>query len=90
MRKTKKTMKQVLTPKEVAALDNGKLRLVHIAHVAAHERRILARSPQCQRNKSIYEFAYKFVNQLRKAKKITSADKRHVRNLVTLLEEEVK
>ncbi len=90
MRKTKKTMKQVLTPKEIQDLDKGAERVLHIAHVAAHTRKIRQRSPQCQRNKSIYEFAYTFVNQLRKAKKITSADKRHVENLVTLLEEEVK
>ena len=75
----------ILSRSEIAALDKGKRTQMF---VEAHSRSVLRRSPQVMKNKRIYDFAMSFINQLRKHG-ISPGDRRHIRNLIVMLTQEV-
>ena len=76
----------ILTDKEIAALDKGSRKVVRIASVKAHTRRILSRSKQCKKDKRIYDFAYEWLSQCDRYG-VTAPDRRHMKNLIALLKE---
>lgn len=77
----------VLTKGEIANLNRGKKRKIEV-EVCAYTKIMIFRNPQTQKNKCIYEFAVKFLNMLRKHE-ATTDDKRHIRNLIKLLQKEM-
>ncbi len=76
----------ILSKHELDALDKGKRVTFDIG---AHKRRVLMRSHQCRKDKKIYDFAVGFLNQIRKSGQ-SAADKRHMKNLIVLLKEELR
>ncbi len=79
-------MPLILTEKEEKALDKGNRKVVRIASVKAHTRRILSRTKQCKKDKRIYDFAYEWLSQCDRYG-VTGPDRRHMKNLITLLQD---
>lgn len=76
----------ILSRAEINALKDG----YYIDYtVKRHEVRRLIRAPQSVKNKTIYDFAHRFVNQLERHG-VSGADVRHVKNLIDLLKARVK
>lgn len=71
----------VLSRAEVSQLNQGRRRKVHIP---AHNRMVLRRAPQVIKDNTIHNFVYTRLNQIERYD-VTTADRRHARNLVRLL-----
>ena len=76
----------ILSKAEIAALNDG----YYVDYtVKRHDVRRLVRAPQAVKNKTIYDFARRFVNQCERHG-VSGADVRHVRNLIWLLKQKVR
>jgi hypothetical protein len=76
----------ILSKAEIAGLKDG----YYIEYdVKKHSVKRLVRGPQAIKNKTIYDFAHRFVNQLERHG-VSGADVRHVRNLIELLKQRIK
>ncbi len=79
----------VLSRAELAGLDNGKRSLVHVRMQPAYEYERLQRSRQGAKNKTIEDFAVKFLNQCRRWG-MSPDDERHINALIGLLDKDVQ
>jgi hypothetical protein len=71
----------ILTQREIEQLSEG----YYVEYdVKRHSVKRLIRQPQAVKNKTIYDFARRFLNQCERDG-VTAADKRHVKNLIELL-----
>ena len=75
----------ILSKAEVLGLNRGRRSEMDIP---ANLRKVLHRSPQNQKNKNIYDFYHRWVNQC-KRHGWSNADKVHVRNLIRALKKAV-
>ena len=76
----------ILSSREISELDDG----YYIDYaVKRHDVRRLIRVPQIVKNKTIYDFAHRFVNQCERHG-VSAADVRHVKNLIELLKRRVR
>ena len=72
----------ILSKHEIDELDTGYYSEVFT--VKQHEVKRFNRAPQVVKNKTIYDFAHRFLNQLERHG-VSGADQRHVKNLIELL-----
>ncbi len=75
----------ILTKAEIKALDKG-FKGLRTIEVRKHDRRIMVRSQQCRKDKKIYEFAYDWLTQCNRYG-VTGSDRRHMKNLIVLLQD---
>ena len=76
----------ILSKAEIVSLNRGKKTEMDIP---AHIRKTLHRSPQNQKNKNIYDFYQRWVNQ-GKRHGWSHADKLHANNLINALKKAMK